>query len=279
MIVKIKSHKRHSFEKVLEYMLNNEDRLFNEQGKSFLLTHNLKGRSIEKWVKQFKENETFRKIRRKDSVYLTHEILSWHREDARHLTLEKLEDMTREYMCLRNPRGIFVAVPHYDKSHLHVHLCASGIEYRTGKSLRLTKTQLSTLKRGIQRYEMEKYPELAKSPVSHGKGGVRRNTENEYQFKLRTGRETDKNQVISILKEAYKKAHSQKEFYAILVKSQSKTYLRSGKITGIIFNKRKYRFSRLGFTEELLNELNKIQNRNKELRHIRKNDTDKSLER
>lgn len=279
MIVKIKSHKKPSFEKLLEYMLNNEDRLFDEKGKSFLITHNLKGRSIGKWVKQFQENEAFRKIRRKDSVYLTHEILSWHREDANQLTLQKLENMTREYLRLRNRHGLFVAVPHYDKSHLHVHICASGIEYRTGKSLRLTKSQLSLLKKSIQQYELERYPELTKSPVLHGKRGMGKKSDIEYRLKLRKGRETDKNQVLSLLRETYKKAQSQKEFYEILDNSQSKTYLRSSKITGIVFNNRKYRFNRLGFTEELLTELDKIQSRNRELRNIRKIDSTKSIER
>lgn len=60
MIVKVKSFKRPSFKKLLEYMLHDNARLFDEKDKSFVLTHNLKGDDIEKWVNQFKENETHR---------------------------------------------------------------------------------------------------------------------------------------------------------------------------------------------------------------------------
>ena len=92
----------------------------------------------------------------------------------------------------------------------------------------------------------------------------------EYQLKLRTGRETDKSEILSLLKKTYTKANSRKEFYAMLEINNAKTYLRSGKITGIFFNNRKYCFNRLGFTEELLNELDKIRDRNRELKNTRK---------
>src|SRR6185295_9343689 len=98
MIVKIKSHKRPSFKKLLDYILNDKDRLFDKSGNSFVVTHNLKGNTIESWERQFKENETHRQRKRINSVYLTHEILSWHRDDAKNITLEKMEIIAREYI-------------------------------------------------------------------------------------------------------------------------------------------------------------------------------------
>src|SRR5258705_13076971 len=112
MIVKIKSHKRPTFRKLLDYMLNDTDRLHDKLGNSFCITHNLKGSSIDSWEKQLKENETYRKQKRSNSVYFTHEILSWHRDDAKHINLEKMEIMAREYIRFRNQRGMYVAVPH-----------------------------------------------------------------------------------------------------------------------------------------------------------------------
>ena len=173
MIVKIKSHKRPGFKQLLEYMINNIDRLFDAKDKSFVITHNLKGSDINRWEKQFKENETHRLRKRKDSVYITHEIISWHKDDNKYLSLTKMEDMTREYLRKRNPKGMYVAVPHFDKDHIHIHVCASGIEYKTGKSMRLSKADLSKLKKGIQQYQIEKYPELSKSIVAHGKKTTR----------------------------------------------------------------------------------------------------------
>ncbi|MEO8087792.1 MAG: relaxase/mobilization nuclease domain-containing protein [Bacteroidota bacterium] len=258
MIIKIKSHKRDVFEKILQYMMNNKDRLFDKDKSTFIITHNLKGKSINDWVKQFKANEMLRANKRKDSVRLTHEILSWHREDAKNITLEKMEDMAREYIKLRNPNGIYVAVPHFDKQHFHLHICASGVEYKTGKSLRLSKTDLQKLKKGIQNYQQEKFPELSYSVVRHGNRDRSSLTEGEYQFKLRTGRQTDKEQVITIIKTCYKKANSNETFLELLRNNNLKTYERSGKTTGIIFNGQKFRLNRLGFTVEKFAELEKM---------------------
>lgn len=250
-------------------MLNDKDRLFDKDGKSFAITHNLKGNSIAEWEKQFKENETHRQRKRSDSVYLTHEILSWHRGDAKNITLAKMEAMAREYIKLRNPKGMYVAVPHFDKEHYHIHICASGIEYRTGKSLRLPKLELQKLKKDIQQYQLEHFPELSKSVVAHGKKEKSNSSDKEYQIKLRTGRETGKEQVLGILKTCYKKANSKENFFELLKASGLQTYTRSGNTTGVIHNNYKFRFHRLGFTEERFTELNKINLKNTEMQKIR----------
>jgi hypothetical protein len=272
MIVKIKSHKRAVFRKVLEYMLNNKDRLYDKQGKSFVITHNLKGNTVEEWEVQYRLNETYRLRKRSNSVILTHEILSWHRDDARHITLAKLEVLAIEYIKLRNPKGIYVATPHFDKDHYHIHILASGIEYRTGKTLRLSKSEMQKLKKDIQQYQVEHFPELSKSIVEHGKKEKSFTSDKEYQVKLRTGMETEKEQVLSILKACYKKAVSKDTFYELLNDSGIKTYERGGKISGVVLGNYKFRFKRLGFSEEKIEELNKTIGRNKDLRKSRERD-------
>ena len=251
-------------------MLNDKDRLFDKEGRSFALTHNLKGDSITAWVKQFENNEKNRQRHRSDSVFLTHEIISWHREDTKHITLAKMEAMAREYIKQRNQRGLYVAVPHFDREHYHIHICASGVD-QTGKSLRLPKPELQKLKKEFQQYQIDKFPELSKSIVNHGKKEKPLLTEKEYQYKLRTGRETGKEQVIGMLKTCYKAASSKDEFYFLLKQSGLEIYERSGKITGIKKGNIKFRFSRLGFTEQRIEELNKAINRGKELNETRKN--------
>src|ERR1017187_4724480 len=102
MIVKLKSHKK-SCHNLLEYMLHDEHRMFDKTGRSFVITHNLKGKNIKDWERQFNENETYRKQKRKKHAFVTHEILSWHRDDAKNMSLEKMEAMAQEYINLRNP--------------------------------------------------------------------------------------------------------------------------------------------------------------------------------
>jgi len=256
-------------------MLYDKDRLFDDKGYSFIVSHNLKGNDINEWVKQYQKNETYRKMNRVNSVVLTHEIISFHKDDATNITLQKLEDIARQYVRQRNINGMYVAVPHFDKEHYHIHICASGIEYRTGKAMRLSKTELLNVKKQIQKYQIEKYPELSKSLVNHG------NEKKEYalsdkenKYKERTGRASDKEQLTGMLKTCYKKADSKDSFYENLKLCGLTTYIRGGKISGIIFNEKKFRINRLGFTDERLEELNKSINRVKEIGELREKSKD-----
>jgi hypothetical protein len=267
MIIKIITHKKPSFLKLLDYMVNDKDRLFDKSGKSFAITHNLKGDSIIEWDKQFRANEEFRQHKRANSVILTHEILSWHKDDAKDISLGKLEDMAREYIQQRNPNGIYVAVPHFDKEHYHIHLCASGIEYRTGKAMRLAKMDLQVLKQKVQQYQIERYPELSKSIVKHGSPPKEQAllSDKAFQLQKRTGRATDKELVFGMIKTCYKKANSKETFFELLNEEGLPTYIRGGRVYGVVFNERKYRLNTLGFTEERLRDLDVAFNRTKEL--------------
>lgn len=260
MIIKIKSNKKPTFKSLLKYMFNNKDRLKDISNKSFTLIHNLKGTEIEHWHTQLLENEKFRKVKRSNSVYFTHEILSWHIDDSEHLTLDKMEAMTKEYISMRNPRGMYVATPHFDKGHFHVHILASGIENKTGRALRLSRAELTYLKKGMQEHQIVKFPELSKSVVGIGKKGKVRITDNEYQLKMRTDRTTDKDQLLEIMKVCYKKASSMESFYKLLEENKITTYERAGKLTGVVFNKTKFRLKRLGLekTQEQLLSVSKI---------------------
>jgi hypothetical protein len=258
-------------------MLHDEHRLFDSNGRSFIITHNIKGRNIKEWEQQFNENETYRKQKRKDSVFVFHDILSWHKDDAKNITLEKMQDMAREYINLRNPNGMYIAVPHFDKEHYHLHICCSGVEYRTGKSLRLSKTNLVKVKKRIQGYQIEKYPELSHSIVQHGKKEKSLQSEKEYQYKRRTGKDSNKSQLIGILQTSYKNALSKKQFFESLILHDVSTYSRNGKIAGVVYKARKFRFKRLGFAEERINELDISINRSRELETVRNKGKEKII--
>lgn len=252
--------------------MSDEDK--TQHKDSFIITHNLKGNSIQQWVDQFKANEAHRKHKRTDSVYLTHEILSWN--DNKNLTPEMMEAMTREYMRLRNPKGMYVAVPHFDKQY-HVHICASGIEYKTGKSMRLSKASLQKLKKDIQDYQVERFPGLVNSVVKHGNGGKSLMTDAELQLKRRTKGLTDKELVKQKLEIIFKNASSKDEFFQLLNNGGLKTYERGGSIYGVCFGTKKHRFKTIGFSPERLESLNKALNREKELKDLRGKAKDRNI--
>lgn len=253
-------------------MLHHKERHFDERKQSFVIKHNIRGESIEEWVKQYQENETYRKLRRPDSVILSHEILSWHREDTKNITIEKLEEMAKEYIKLRNPSGMAIAVSHSDKQHLHIHFCFSGLEYHTGKSLRMSKAEFTKLKQDIQNFQKEKFPELSNSIVEHGKSEKKTlalPSDREYQIKRRTGRATDKEQVLGMLKDCYHRAISKEDFFEMVEECGLKIYERGGRISGVVMNGRKFRLKRMGVEEERLDELEVGMKRGKEIEKLR----------
>ena len=269
MIIKVKSFKKPDFQKLLEYLMSDENRLYDKEDRSFIITHNLKGRKIEKWVTQFKENEIFRKRKRKDSVILTHEIISFHKDDSENITVEKLREIAKEYIQRRNLKGMYVAVPHFDKEHYHIHICASGVEHRFGKSLRMSKAGFQKLKKDIQNYQIEHYPELSNSLVAHDKKRKGRITEKEYQQKLRTGRATKKEQILEILESCFKASSSKNDFYEKLKDQGLGIYQRSGKTTGVVLDEIKFRFNRLGFPNERMEDLERSSQRGIDLNEVR----------
>jgi len=258
-------------------MMNDKERLYDREKKSFVIAHNLRGDSITEWTEQYQANENYRQNRRKNQIYYTHEILSFHKDDMKNISVDKLEDIARQYIDERNPRGLYVAVPHFDREHFHIHCCVSRIEYKTGKSLRLDKKQLLILKKNMELYQEQKYPELSRSAISHGQRKKVKAllSEKEYQMKLRTGRATDKEQLLTILKTCYKKSISQKDFFLRLKECGLKTYERGGKISGIHYKGKKFRLARMGFTQERLQDLEVGVRRERELERVRRGKKEK----
>ncbi len=253
MIVKIKTYKRPTFRFLLNYIMEERKRQ-SRDGKSFVITHNVKGKSVDGWVEQFKKNETFRlRKRRKDGVYFNHEILSWHRDDTRHLSPEKLQDMVRQYIKLRGSKGMYVATVHTDREHVHVHICSSGLQYRNGKSMRMSRKEYADLKANIQTYHVEKFPELSHSVVQHGRKMLRV-SDKEYQFRLRTGKRSQREVVQRIVEMCASKAKSLDNFCFLLRAEGLETYIRGGRKYGIVNLGRKFRFKTLKIDIEHFNE-------------------------
>ncbi|MBI4931418.1 MAG: relaxase/mobilization nuclease domain-containing protein [Bacteroidetes bacterium] len=277
MIVKIKTRKRPSFRQLIEYMMKDKARLFDKDEQSFVIAHNLRGNSIDEWVKQFQKNEEYRTRKRKDSVMLTHEIISFHR-DEENISLAKMEDMAREYIRQRNPNGIYLAVPHTDKEHYHIHICVSGVEYKTGKAMRMSKEQFQTLKKNIQQYQKDKYPELSKSIVNHEKqkGKSKNISDAEYQIKQRTGRASMKEELAEKINECLAKAKSMDGFIRILKTENIRPYERGGRFTGVWYENAKYRFSRLQIDMAKVVELNKTVERERQIQIMRSGRKNKS---
>ena len=256
MIIKSKSYKNtRSFTTVLGYIFRE-----NEKDQSFMLTKFIKGKnlSVEELHSQFLSNEALRINRRKNNVVLYMDILSFHPDDAQRLNNEKLYQITLKYLSLRAPKSLAVATVHRnEKDHTHLHICFSGIEYKTGKSIRISKDDFKQkVKLPMEKFQQDVFPELSLSKIRHEKSIFPKKELKKESEKIleANGGLSEKQQILKTLEEVFKTAKSEQDFYQKLEGMGIKLYTRNGKITGIQ-GKRKFRFKVLGYTSEILQSL------------------------
>lgn len=279
MIIKSKSYKTtKSFATVLNYIFRE-----NERNSGFELTKFIKGKnlSVEELSSQFRSNEQFRINRRKNNVVLYMDILSFHPRDAERLTNDKLHQIALKYLSLRAPKSIAVATVHKnEKDHTHLHIVFSGIEYKTGKSIRMSKEDFQNkVKIPMEKYQQEVFPELMLSKIKHEKKyNIKKEQKKDSEIIMEIeGEISEKQKILTTLEKVFTTATSEKDFYQKLESKNIKLYSRNGKITGIEGN-RKFRFSRLGYTPELLQSLEQdpTQNQRQEwLQNIREKSQEK----
>jgi len=250
MIIKSASRKRGSYRQLLRYMIEGEERV----PESRIILHNVIGETLDDWVAEFKANEANRKRERKGSVKLYHDILSFHPDDTSYLTLNTIEELTRNYIEERNPNGLYVGAIHLADDHYHCHLCISGTEYKSGKSLRISKARFKAIKLNVQTIEQTRFPELHYSPVAHGSGS---NKHRVYEKNRRAIRK----EVLQISQSAT----SAQDFLTKLKASEHEIYYRQGKPTGVVYNGQKLRFKNIGLSKDKIRYLSRSPSLEKEL--------------
>ena len=200
----------------------------------------------------FENDDRYRKRKRIDSVFAYHEIMSFHPEDAKHLTPEIFHDLCAAYVRERAPDSIALAVAHYDE-HPHIHLVISGIEYRDGKASRITKKVFGDIKLKMQEIVRERYPQILFSFPEHGK---ERGTKGKSVSLLK---QPDIALLQPIIEETLKESKNLDDFSNQLTEAGCKVYSRMGKPAGVIYEASKYSFKTLGF------ELNLREAQNREI--------------
>ncbi len=263
MIIKSKSRRRATWRQLLNYMDDGTDE------RSLLLTHNVRGGSVEAWIGEFLEAEEARLTHRTDSVVLYHEIMSFHDEDTQAITRETLEDLTLQYINLRAEKGLVVAMSHHDRDHVHVHFCISGVEHSTGRSMRMSQSQFTAVKRSMQAYQQQRYPEIAKSIADHGRKARAVRSEPEYLMKQRTGRPSKRDELSVMLRSLFDQSKSLERFGQALKEHGMELYLRNGRPQGVLVDGVKFRLSSIGISKEDVERTERAPSRLDELQRIR----------
>jgi hypothetical protein len=263
VILKSLSRKTPSFAQLAQYILQEHDKPAPDGLSRFIYTKNLKGKTVDEWVAELETNESYRLRRTKNQVYLNHVIISWHVLDRQNITTAMLKDIAHEFA---NRRGIaqYIAAPHYSQNTVHLHIL-HGIEYRTGKSLRISKSHFAQIKRDLESIQRERYPAIQHSTIDHDKNNKDRSHDTEYHIKQRTGT-TRKEYLKHAVEQALSVAASTEELKQLLQEQGITVYKRGNKLQGVLApeTNRKHRFSKLGL-EGKIKELQKQQTKEKEI--------------
>ncbi|MGV3598227.1 MAG: relaxase/mobilization nuclease domain-containing protein [Bacteroidota bacterium] len=263
MILKSLSRKTPSFAQLVKYILQEHDKPAPDGLVRFIYTKNLQGTTVEEWITELETNESYRLRRTKNQVYLNHVIISWHVLDRENITTVMLKDIAQEFA---NRRGIaqYIAAPHYSQNAVHLHIL-HGIEFRTGRSLRISKAKFAEIKRELESIQRERYPEIQHSTIDHDKKNKDRSHDAEYHIKQRIGT-THKEFLKQAIVQALTIAASPEELKQILLEQGITVYERGNKLQGVLApeTNRKHRFSKLGM-EDRVKELQEQQTKEKDV--------------
>lgn len=228
MIIKSMSRKQPSFDQLLAYI----DR--DDAAGEFRLRHNLLGRSREAMVREFERNATLLP-KRKNGVYLYHEIISIKRasgieaEEQR----DKLRQIVDNYIEARCPDNLCYGGLHQDKDHsFHYHLAISANGAGQNRRHRLTKKQFREITTGLERYVLERFPELGQEVAIDKRRETKRSQKGE-ALKQRTGRLPKQEQVLGRARAALDYAQDRQDLLDRLGREDLELYAR-GKNLGLI---------------------------------------------
>jgi len=250
MIYKVLTRSTPSYSSLIQYIL-----IENKTKDKQIFTHNLRSKNtdIKSITKEFLENESYRKHNRKGQVYINHEIISLNGQDSKKVTPKVLEDLMEKYIALRGPNGVYFGAVH-NGTNPHIHIMVSALEYRTGKNFYIQRNELANLKKELQTYQIEKHPELVNSLPKHG-AKKEYLTDKAWYAEKKPNRTITKEKLALIVQEAFNKSKTQKEFLLTLANQNLHHYERARKPTGIVYEDTKFRFTRLGISNEQLNNL------------------------
>jgi hypothetical protein len=143
-----------------------------DKENDLLFTKFIRGDKLdeENIIRQYRDNDTHcRQILRKNSNRMYMDIISFSAKDTAVLSNETLSKIARKYVKERSKKSIAVSVVHRDKEHTHLHILLSAVEYKTGLNTRLSRTAFKELKLEMERYTLDKFPEIKHSKVQHEK--------------------------------------------------------------------------------------------------------------
>lgn len=237
MIIKSMSRNTKSFTQLVEYL--DKEAVLSRQ------SWNMYAGNDKQIIREFLENSRHLENSR-GKLYLYHEILSL---EANNLSLDKqqeiLQDLTNHYVKTRAKHHLAYSVIHNDTKHLHSHLVISANEVYGNKRVRLSKREFKSIQASLEEYKNMKYPELSQTRLYTKQKDISKSKQAEQEIKHKKSKVPTKEQIREDLEIIFNKSLNAKSLQNSLASKGYELYQR-GKITGVIFEEKKYRLKTLG---------------------------------
>lgn len=212
-------------------------------------------------VKAFEDNDRYRRSNPHCTTTQFHDYISFHPDDTEKLTPEKLRTIMEEYIRLRTDnRALVYAQAHLHSNAVHAHFQISGTEAQGSKSMSKRKPQYKKMRRALEEFQREHFPELQKSIVLDRDGDRihPRKQHRERAMESRTKQESQKTKYAKLLQKLWKKARDREDFFRRIRGTELIIYSRSGRPCGVQApTGKKYRFKTLAITPVMLVELDR----------------------
>lgn len=224
MIIKSMTRKDPSFSQILKYVNK------NREGEKFNVYQNFDSFDDEGVLREFEENAEYVRDRA-NGVYMYHEILSI----SQNFNLSKdeqksrLKEIAQEYIKARAGRNKVFGVLHEGKNNIHYHFVISANEAGVSKKPRLSKQKFDEIKKGLERWVLEKYQELEQKEVMQKKAGMKISNKGG-ELKRRTGETPQRNRVETSLKKIFARVETKQDFFEALHKEKIEIYVRGSTI-------------------------------------------------
>lgn len=247
MIIKSVTRKQASFGQLMDYL---------ERGRPderFRFHHNLYSHRRDAVREEFELNAQHLK-KREGGVFLYHEILSIKKAQKLSELRQKelLFEIAKNYLFSRAPRSLAYGVLHDDKGeHLHYHLMISANEVDSSERIRLSKSQFAEIKKQLETWVLERYPELEQTRVMGKAASGEKLSRAGGELKRRTGKTPQRDDLKAQLRSIFRLSEDRADFFTLLERAQVKVYVR-GQTIGFedLKTGRKHRLKTLGLEDE-----------------------------
>ncbi len=275
MIIKSMARKVPSFQQLIAYF---HKEIY--QRKALTFSHNLWATdNPAKIAAEFEQNATWLP-KRNNGNYMYHEclVLGHYPDISEAKQARILLDLVEQYISLRAPDQMVYGRMHLDTDNLHFHLCISANTVRGRQRRWLSKARFAEIQRHIEKYKLEKYPELGtekyydmdarrqkweKSRQERANAKTAKPpklSRQEFELKKRSGQPSQKEQDRTALLHVFDTALSELELGHRLAQLGFSPYTR-GQTEGVIKTAtgRKYRLKTLGLDQTLQQARHRVQ--------------------